>query len=464
MSLPMEHAWLQVKRRLENRIPSEVYRVWIEPLRYLNSSESSVVLGCPNKFFINWIRENYGVLLQQELQREIQGTVGFQLTVAKEARESAPADEPKQVSIPAVAEPNHVLRLLNPKFTFDDFVTGASNRFAYSAARDFTLEGDRHHNFLYFFSGPGLGKSHLCQAIGREILTHKPACRLHYLSMEDFINEMIRYLKGNRMPEFKEKYRRNCDILLLEEIHFLSGKERTQDEFAFTLDSLLGMNKKIVVTSAKPPREIQNVHENLRSRLNGGLIAPIDAPGFETRVRILERKAEKFGIRAPLEVLEFLAEHIHSDIRQLESSLICLNARSSLEKQPLNLNLAQEVVRGYVEHKKRLNIETIQEFVAQQFDTTVERMKSKSRKADAVLPRSIAIHLCRKFTDQTLESIGKAFQRHHASVLYALTSLDKKIKKSPGTRRQLEFMVGKMERLLFEPSPASGSSGSVSVS
>ena len=438
-------------------MPPHAYQIWIDPIKFLAASDGKLTIGCPNKFFINWIRDNYLPIFQEELSRVVVAPPKIQLEVLKTKHENhrnGSAESPGRMSgcqliLPAMSEPISCKPLLNPAFTFDQFVTGASNHFAYNAARNVSQDMNHGVSLVYLLSSTGLGKSHLCQAISREVLKQKPQNRLLYLTTEDFINEMIWSLKQKRMDAFKDKYRRSCDILLLEEIHFLGGKKKTQDEFAFTLDALLNMNKKIVLTSSKLPKDIQDMHEGLRSRLNSGLMVQIGSPDFETRVRILDKKAKTFKVSTPREILEFVAEHIRDDVRELESSLICLNAKSSMEGRPINLELAQEVVQGFVEHKKAITAETIQGFVAGQFNLAVEDLKSKSRKANIVFPRSIAMHLCRKYTSFTLDVIGKSFNRNHASVLYALNSLQKKMRKNYRTKHQVNLLERRMKDLLL---------------
>ena len=465
----MEEVWTQLKGLLKSQMPPHAYQIWIDPIKFVNASDGKLTIGCPNKFFINWIRDNYLPIFQEELSRVAVAPLKIQLEVLKTKHENhrnGSVESPGRISgcqliLPAMSEPISCKPLLNPAFTFDQFVTGASNHFAYNAARNVSQDMNHGVSLIYLLSSTGLGKSHLCQAISREVLKQKPQNRLLYLTTEDFINEMIWSLKQKRMDVFKDKYRRSCDILLLEEIHFLGGKKKTQDEFAFTLDALINMNKKIVLTSSKLPKDIQDMHEGLRSRLNSGLMVQIGSPDFETRVRILDKKSKTFKVPTPREILEFVAEHIRDDVRELESSLICLNAKSSMEGRPINLELAQEVVQGFVEHKKAITAETIQEFVAGQFNLAVEDLKSKSRKANIVFPRSIAMHLCRKYTSFTLDVIGKSFNRNHASVLYALNSLQKKMRKNYRTKHQVNLLERRMKDLLLAQTLGVGKSARV---
>jgi chromosomal replication initiator protein len=451
----MEKTWDEVKRRLQARIPAQPYKIWIEPLRFLGYAEETMALGCPNKFFVNWIRDNYLSTLIRETRELASSNVDITLEVerTRDANTVLVVEE-RQLELPSLTTPAFRIPRFNPAFTFDQFVTGRNNHFAFSAAREVARENGSNHDFVYLLAQPGLGKSHLCQAIGTEVLDQNGSRRLLYLTIEDFINEMVRCLKNKQMDVFKDKYRKACDVLLLEEVHYLGGKEKTQDELAFTLDSLLSMKKKVVLTSSKLPREIRNLQGGLRSRLSSSLIVKIDPPDFETRVNILERKAKAFKIPVSKEIIEFLSEHIRDDVRQLESSLICLNARSTMGGVPLNMDLAREVVRGFVEHKKHLTMQEIQEFVANQFKLDVDDIRSKSRKANVVLSRSIAMHLCRKYTEHTLESVGRAFSRNHTSVLYALSSLEKKMRQNQKTKDQVRLLEGRIERMLFSCAPS----------
>jgi len=440
----MEGFWQNVKTGLRHQLPEHSFKIWFEPLRFLSCEDNTLILECPNKFCVNWIRENYIDLLKREIKNQGKGSLDILLKVGRVTREK-PACHHPQLSLPQIVESLPPLRRLNPAFTFGRFVTGNSNQFAYSAALNLTQGGNSIPNFVYYFSKTGLGKSHLAQAIGAEVHSRSPKQRVHYLSAEDFVNHMVYSIKNKSMDEFKNRFRRECDILILEEVHFLSGKEMTQGELSYTLDALLSENKKVVMTSYQLPREIPRIDNSLRSRLNSGLIISIDTPDYGTRVEILKRKAETYGIRLPEEVFEFIAHHIKEDVRQMESCLICMMARSSLAKQRLDLDLAQEVVKGFIDHKKQLDLDSIQKFIADSFHITVNDLKSRSRKQQIAFPRNIAIYFCRKYTEMTLENIGDAFQRNHATVLYALKTLETKIKRDRKIRSQIKYLGHRLE-------------------
>jgi chromosomal replication initiator protein len=256
---------------------------------------------------------------------------------------------------------------------------------------------------------------------------------------------MVSSIKQNRMDTFKNRYRHECDILILEEVHFLNGKEKSQTELAYTLDTLLNTNRRVVVTSHKLPREIPRMESGLQSRLNSGLIINIDPPDYTTRLEILRKKASNFKTAIPEEILELIAHYITDDVRMLESCLVCLTAKSSMANRPLDLNLVEEVLKGFVDRKKKLDLASIQQFIARSFSITVNDLKSSSRKQEFGFPRSVAMYFCRKYASMTLAAIGEGFHRNHATVLYTLNTLEKKIKRDSKLSSQVHFLAKKME-------------------
>lgn len=438
----MSVVWRDIKTRLRGRLADRIFETWIEPIRCGGQFNGILLLECPNKFFVNWIRDNYLSLFRQELADASLGNLNIKLEVAKTERQS-PAAPSRQLILPSMNDcfPS---RRLNSGFTFDRFVTGHCNEFAHSAARCVSRGGRSVPNFLYFLAKTGLGKSHLSQAISAEVQASSPGRRVQYLTAEDFINQMVFAIKQKRMEEFKRRYRQECDLLVLEEVHFLGGKERTQDELASTLDALVSDDKQVVFTSYKLPRDIRRMDNGLKSRLNSGLIITIDAPEYDTRVNILKQKAESLNLKLSDEVIECIAHHIKDDVRLIESCMISLAARSSIGNRPLDLELAQEVVKSFVDHRERLDIDTIQKFVADSFGISRDELISATRKQSVAYPRSIAIHFCRKYTEVTLEKIGEAFGRNHATVIYALKGLKTKIEKDRKIRSQIELLEKKM--------------------
>ncbi|MBA4392840.1 MAG: chromosomal replication initiator protein DnaA [Desulfobacca sp.] len=443
--------WQTLKERLKDEIPENQYRMWIEPMAQIQSGDQEFLLGCPNDFFLKWVRERYYTTIVQVAQKLSPNTPRIALQVSALQPSQLPSQRPQQFSLPGFDRKNGIR--LNGGFTFDQFVTGPSNHFAYLASMALATDKDLYNNALYLFSSTGLGKTHLSQAVGNYINKHKPQARVLYLSAEEFTNEMVLSIKSNSMDTFKDKYRRNCDFLLLEEVNFLSGKETTQAELSFTLDALFNDNKKIIFTSSLPPKDIPRLGSKLKSRLNSALIGPIEPPDFETRRSIVDRKACFLGIGLPMEVKEFLASKPFKDMRQLEGCLIRMSAQATLMNQAMDLALAELVVEEQIQEKQEVSIQAIKDLVGKYFRVSVEEMISRSRKRVHLLPRNLSILLSKKYTGQTLETIGKAFNRDLTSVIYAVNSMEKVLKKNSEISKQVHFLSSQIERIQSGPSP-----------
>jgi len=445
----MDTLWQTIKERLKVEIPDNQYRIWIEPLEMIQSGDEELLLGCPNPFFLNWVRERYYAHIVQAAQNLGPNTVKISLQVSSPRPGKSLPSPVQQCLLPGFDRKNHLN--LNGGFTFDQFVTGPSNHFAYLASVALATEKNLHNNALYLFSSSGLGKTHLSQAVGNYIQKHKPQARVLYLSVEDFTNEMIQSIKTNAMNSFKDKYRKNCDFLLLEEVHFLSGKETTQTELGYTLDTLFNDNKKIIFTSSLPPKDIPRLGGKLKSRLSSALIGSIDPPDFETRLGIVEKKSNFLGIPLHGEVKEFLASKPFRDMRQLEGCLIRMSAQATLMNQPLDLSLADLVVKEQLQEKQEISIQAIKQLIGKYFQVSLEEMTSRSRKRVHLLPRNLSIFLSRKYTGQTLETIGKAFNRDTTSVIYAVNSVEKGLKKNPEISKQIHFLSEQIEGIQSGP-------------
>uniref|UniRef100_A0A7V4G9P8 Chromosomal replication initiator protein DnaA n=1 Tax=Desulfobacca acetoxidans TaxID=60893 RepID=A0A7V4G9P8_9BACT len=339
----MQEIWEVIKGELRELISPSGFSLWIAPLEVGHGAADELQLICPNVFALRWVKANYLPLIQQALGR-LGSQAQVKLVAGRAERRPPAAVSPGQLCLPVSPRHSRHGRPLHRDFTFDKFVVGGGNRLAYRAAEALAHDDTFYNGILFLTSGPGLGKSHLSQAVGNHFLTSRPSAPILYVTAEDFTNDMVRALKGGQMARFKERYRGECEVLLLEEVQFLSGKEKIQAELCFTLDTLLERGKKLVFTSCYHPGEISQISKELRSRLTGGLITPIGPPDFPTRVNILARKAEHRGMSASAEVLEYLAEHLTGDVRRLESALDCLAARSTLLQEPLSLRLAQEVL------------------------------------------------------------------------------------------------------------------------
>jgi chromosomal replication initiator protein len=290
-----------------------------------------------------------------------------------------------------------------------------------------------------------MGKSHLSQAIGNHVQSIYPRDRVYYITAENFSNEMVQAYRHDDIDKFKSKYRNQCDVLLLEDIHYLSGKERTQIELALVLDSLFESGKRLIFSSCYLPADIPKLNDELRSRLSYGLISSIDAPNFRTRVRILQKKMGINGYRMPENVVQYLAGELTDDVRQLESGMNGVAAKSSLLGIPIDLNLAESVVKNIVRQRKRISMDVIKKLVCKYYSVTLEDIMSRSRKQNLVRPRQIAIYLSRHYTDAPLQSIGKAFNRYHATALHSINCIERGIKENSSIRKQVGFFRKKLE-------------------
>ena len=324
-------------------------------------------------------------------------------------------------------------------------MVGGSNDFAYSAALSLATGENPQQNSLLLLSKTGLGKSHLSQAIGHHILSKRPFARVYYTTTEDFSNEMVQSFKNSSIPRFQEKYRNGCDVLLLEDVNFLSGKERTQVELNLILDTLFDSDKKIIFTSCYLPAEMTKLNERLISRLSCSVISNIDPPNFKTRVRILKKKALFNGYEIPEEVTSYLASELTEDVRQLEGGLLGVTAKSSLLGSPADLSLAKSVVKNIVRHRQNITIDLIKKVICKYYKISNTDLVSSSRRLSIVRPRQIAIFLSRRYTDLSLQEIGKNFNRYHATAIHSIDSVDRELKKTGPIQKQVEFLCQKLE-------------------
>ncbi|UCF56580.1 MAG: chromosomal replication initiator protein DnaA, partial [Deltaproteobacteria bacterium] len=419
----MSTIWEDVKKQIKPAIPEKSYLLWINSMIFLENKDDTLVLGCPNKFSRNWIMDNYMGIMEEKLDKI--GNGNFKLTLKVQAPEkrrafSQGSNGSKQLTLPNMPTKRRIGRSwLNKEFTFDRFVVGHCNEFAYSASRALALGHNQPYNPLFMLASTGLGKSHLSQAIGHAILDHDPGVRVCYITAEDFVNEMIFALRNGRIDEFKNKYRRCCDVLLLEEVHFLGGKGKIQIELGYTLDALANEHKKLIFTSPLLPKDIPNLTKELSSRLTSGVITTLDRPDYKTAVKILQKKSAEHNLTLSEQIVHLFAEHLTKDIRQIESALRCLKANFELMKAEINLDLAKEVLKCHVSEQEFTTMEDIERLVCRYFKIDTALLRSKSRKKIHSYPRSIYVYLCRHYTDATLEDIGKSIQRNHSTVLYA---------------------------------------------
>jgi chromosomal replication initiator protein len=415
--------WDQVLARIETKVNQHIYATWFKPTSFIADGGSSLRVRVPNALFSNWLTKHYSVVLQEALVEVNRGgcEVSFVTDDMDLAAAAATAPQPNAPEEIITAEPGS----LAPRYSFDTFIVGPSNQFAHAACRAVAEAPSRSYNPLFIYGGVGLGKTHLMHAIGHYVLTHLTSLKLTYISSERFMNEMINAVRYDRILDFRERYR-SVDVLLVDDIQFIAGKEGTQNEFFHTFNALYDSQKQIVISSDCPPHEIPSLEERLRSRFEWGLIADIQAPDLETKVAILKKKAETEGIPLPDTVAIYIAGKIKSNIRELEGSLIRLIAYASLTGREISLALAQDVLRNVLQHDDRaVTIEIIQKFVSDYYQLKVTELKSRNNSKSVAMPRQIAMYLCKSLTSASLPEIGRSFGgKHHSTVIHSIRKIE----------------------------------------
>jgi chromosomal replication initiator protein len=444
----MQATWNKIKTSIHQKVPHSTYMLWIDPLRLSEKSGEDLVITCSDSFSQKWIIANYMGFIRQEVEKILGKGTRIELKIKNPLKiEEPPHALDPQLLLPNIPSPQQrVSRPLRSDFTFDRFVVGTSNDFAYTAALTLVNGKSRYHNALFLLADTGLGKSHLSHAVGNHLLQEIPEARICYVTAENFTNEMISSLKRGNVEQFKKKYRNQCDLLLLEDIQFLSGKEKIQDELAFTLDALLNANKKLIFTSSYPLDEIPKMNANLKSRLTSGIISDMSPPDYETRVRIISKKVENESTFFPEDVIHFLADELTGDVRQMESGIIGILAKSSLLNLPIDLPLATTVVENISKKQRRITMQEIQKLVCKCYKISLEDIVSRSRKRVIARPRQIAMYLSRRYTNLSLQAIGKAFNRYHATTLHSIEAVESLLKKKGPDSRHIQFLSEKLEK------------------
>lgn len=441
----MENLWKGVLRDLEGSLPPHTFSTWVAPIHPVKLQDGRLTLEVPNRFFIDWLQDNaFPSLILDSVHRQGGGDIEIDFVVQKADKpylRRSPSPRAKTEPVPAEWKEKARRLGLNPKYTFDSFVVGSSNQFAHAACLAVAEKSPRTYNPLFIYGGVGLGKTHLLSAIGNFKLATYPDIRVCYVHSESFMNELIHALQNKKMPEFREKYRR-MDILLMDDIQFISGKERTQEEFFHTFNALYESHRNIVVTSDKFPKEIPGLEDRLRSRFEWGLIADIQPPDLETKVAILQKKAEIESIPLPSDVAVFLASNFSSNIRELEGSLVRIAAFSSLTNNPITVDLSKEVLKDFIRDAAReLTVDVILKAVCQYFQITLADMKGKRRTKGLAHPRQVAMFLCRELTSSSFPEIGqKIGGRDHSTVMYACAKIAAALPLDPELRNQVDTL------------------------
>ena len=441
--------WKQALSSIEAKLNNQVFDAWFRPIEFDDFDDHKVTLKVPNKFFKEWLSNNYIDIIREALFIENGRHLDVEFVVSprhQNSNDSAPQPVPTPPSSPRPQ--TQYKSQLNPKYTFGNFVVGASNQLPHAASVAVTEMVGRRYNPLFVYGGVGLGKTHLIHAIGNEIKRKNPNARICYISSEQFMNEFVgslrndRSLKDNKIDAFRRRFREETDVLLMDDIQFIAGKDRTQDEFFHTFNSLYEKNKQIVLASDKYPQEIPDLEERLCSRFQWGLIADIQPPEFETRLAIINKKSEEEGIPLPKDVSMFLAGAIKTNVRELEGSLINLAAHASLEGRRIDLAFAKETLNKVISFQQSsITVENVQETVCEAFNVSIDQLKSAARKRSVVLPRQVAMYLCRKGLNTSLPEIGEKFGgRDHTTALAACRKIEKLMKDDLNVRGRVEAL------------------------
>ena len=453
--------WQAAYRILEQTVLPNQLKVWIQPLEFLDASQGdhgmTIQLQAANDFSAQWVKDRCLPQLiaafTQVTGQNCEVLVGAKQISQSERQanelassgEVLRADSPPVTGVVLHAEPktrSHSAHdpQIDPRLTFDAFVVGASNQFAHASAIAVAERPARQYNPLFLYSAPGLGKTHLLHAIGNHVFKHNPDARIAYISAERFMNELIDSIQHNRMPAFRGKYRDSFDVILIDDIQFIAGKQKTEEEFFHTFNALHSSKRQIVMTSDRPPKEIEGLEERLRTRFEWGLIADITPPEIETRIAILKSKAERDDIYLQDEVATFLATYVKSNVRELEGILIRLQAHASLSGAEISLEMAKHELRTAVpEEGSQFTVESIQNAVAKHFRLKISDLKSSTRARSVSLPRQIAAFLIRKYTSMGFKEIGGYFGgKDHTTILHACRKIEKDMETDPNLRDQVE--------------------------
>jgi chromosomal replication initiator protein len=455
MQASAEKIWDAAQGHLRSMLSTDTYNLWFAPLRACNQDNNSLVLEVANDFCEVWLKDNYMGLLQDVVAL----ASGRQLPIKFKV---APGAIPATTSATAIAEPekpkanepsaerpspNHDLGF-NPKNTFETFVVGNNNNFSYAAAQAVAQSPGKSYNPLFLYGGVGLGKTHLLHAIGQYVTSHKRGARVAYVSSEKFTNEYIDGIQNNQMVKFRKRYRQT-DVLLIDDIQFLAGKERIQEEFFHTFNALHEAHKQIVLTCDRPASEIQNLEHRLVSRFEWGLVTDLQPPDVEMRQAILNKKAQLMGVQLPEDVMNFLANRIRTNIRRLEGALIRVASYAALTGKKLTVEVVEGLLREILHEEGRysINIEAIQKKVAEHFDIRLADMTSKRRPENIAFPRQVAMFLSRRMTESSLSAIGEAFGgRDHGTVLHACRLVKDRMEVDANVRQVVNYLEKQLMR------------------
>jgi chromosomal replication initiator protein len=442
--------WQQVLSNIQTKLSKPSFDTWLKATKASVFNERLLVICAPNNFAREWLESRYANMIAASVYDTFARHVDVQFVLEEEAQAQAaalaapPAPSPK---LPALTE-EIFASMLNPRYTFDSFVIGSGNRFAHAASLAVAEAPAKAYNPLFLYGGVGLGKTHLMHAIGHFVLQHNPAAKVLYISSEKFTNEFINAIRDNRGESFRNKYR-NIDVLLIDDIQFLAGKEQTQEEFFHTFNALHEERKQIIISSDRQPKEIPTLEERLRSRFEWGLITDIQPPDLETRIAILRKKARSENLEIPNEAMAYIASQIDSNIRELEGALIRVVAYSSLINEDISVALAADALKDIVPHNRprAITIHDIQQKVGEFYGMRLEDFKARKRTKAVAFPRQVAMYLSRELTDFSLPKIGEAYGgRDHTTVIHAYEKISAQLKIDQELGRVIASIIDKIKQ------------------
>ncbi|MDE0212814.1 MAG: chromosomal replication initiator protein DnaA [Deltaproteobacteria bacterium] len=431
----------EIQDRLKERLGLHDFETWIKPLTLNPSAGGEITIEVPSTLFRDWLNENYLDAIKEEFNRYYGEAVPVGLSV----NPSRPAPEAPPPPKPAAKPADSSTPI--PRYTFENFVVGTSNQFAHAACLAVASRPAEHYNPLFIYGGVGLGKTHLVNALGNRLMEQGASQKVVYTTSESFMNSLISSLRRDRMNEFKNHFR-SIDVLILDDIQFIAGKERTQEEFFHTFNSLYENHKQIILTSDRFPKEIPDLEDRLRNRFEWGLTADIQPPDIETRIAILLKKAEEEEIDLPYEVADFVAAHIRSNVRELEGSLTRLGAFAALTKVDITIDLAREALKHTLrENEEKVTVRNIQRAICEHFDVKISDLKSKQRTKKVAVARQVAMYLCRKYTATSYPAIGAEFGgRDHSTVIHASKTIARKATTDPEIKATVERLERQLKR------------------
>ncbi|AVX19220.1 MULTISPECIES: chromosomal replication initiator protein DnaA [Carboxydocella] len=435
--------WNEVLAIIAKEVSKPSFETWLKSTTPIDLRNNVALIGVPNVFARDWLESRYSDLINETISFLLGYPVQVRFVVVNERTENIEEPESPVKKLPDELQ----IPQLNPKYTFDTFVVGNSNRFAHAAALAVAEAPAKAYNPLFIYGGVGLGKTHLMHAIGHYILEHNPGTMVMYVSSEKFTNELINAIKDDNTEEFRNRYR-SIDILLIDDIQFLAGKERTQEEFFHTFNALHGANKQIIISSDRPPKEIPTLEDRLRSRFEWGLITDIQPPDLETRIAILRKKAQMENLNVSDEVMQFIATKIQSNIRELEGALNRVIAYATMKSGEITIELASEALKDLLPESRprQISIELIQQIVADYFNLKVEEFKAKKRTRTVAYPRQIAMYLSRELTDASLPKIGEEFGgRDHTTVLHACEKIANDINTDAEVKGIVQELISRLQ-------------------